>query len=315
MNRLKRLSFVGLEVLGSGIMAYASVVAVTYFFDPDPLRGLLWIASLVGAVGWWLLQLGIRLNHGYASDGLDQADAGPWVLWFRAFVGDRGFAFLPFAKALAQPWARTHEQLVLSMLRHLGTPVAVAQPGRSVAPLGAHRIRLDEEDWQAQVSLLLEDTELACFVASGSRHLAWELREAFSRLPAHRVLISIPGRWSFQRRLAYTSFRNSVVDVVADLPRDLPKESRFIAFSEQREAAFVAPEDLPPSGGGRPSGLAGPVERSLAAALGRAYGFVPPEVYSLDRFQAHLPRRVWLMLGLWSGAGLLAIVLFLLGEI
>jgi hypothetical protein len=128
-------------------------------------------------------------------------DRRPPVLYLRSFTDDRAAAAVDpvrDADRAAVPGIEmieidSREQLLATVLGSLGPVVTVGLPHERIPPLGATRLYLPAGDWQPRVVQLMDLSSLVVIRLGEGASLWWEFAYCVSHLPAHKVIVLLPG--------------------------------------------------------------------------------------------------------------------------
>jgi hypothetical protein len=220
------------------------------FFLTSPIVGvlLLGIAEHFGLT--WRL-----CNRQFNAADAEAKDPRPPILYLRPFKADRirfstlrtrtnlfrrflGFfstAALLDADSATRP---TGEELIVSVIDLLGPVIAVGKPGESVAPGGAARLYLDDDEWQDVVREYMKRSQLILLFAGTTPHFAWEIEALFRNEPFVPTLMFLP----FFRR-----YRQRKVDQFAaifteasglELPENL-EDARAVFFPNRAKVVVL----------------------------------------------------------------------------
>jgi hypothetical protein len=200
----------------------------------------------------FLLQYGKRLAAEDAASVLAR-DKRPMVLILRAFAVDKKGFFSGAGSEL------NLEQNLVSILSSIGPVVAVGRPGEPLAPSGAARLYIQNENWKHKVIQLMDEAKVVVLVlfsenlslkAHAYEGFRWEIQEAMRRLDPRKLLIILPaatrlvhsvGSYSFHTRKAYRLTRQKSFEAYAclirsALPYQLPvsvEKAHFLYFNEE----------------------------------------------------------------------------------
>lgn len=86
----------------------------------------------------------------------------------------------------------SHERAVARALRSVGPLVAIGKPGERVAPFGAARIYVGDDEWRETVMKLLKKAALVVLQPEASEGTWWELNAVAKHVDARRVLMLVP---------------------------------------------------------------------------------------------------------------------------
>jgi hypothetical protein len=104
---------------------------------------------------------------------------------------------------------RTEEEELSYALNWIGPTIAVAHPGETLPPAGIPRLKLDPDNWQAEVSFLLRRARLVVVRCGSSRNssdgywptdrsegvsggIGWELSAAISEVHPDKLILLVP---------------------------------------------------------------------------------------------------------------------------
>jgi hypothetical protein len=163
-------------VFVSGAMA---VVAATLVFSFALIRLTL--------KGGRRLRVRARRAAMQPADTIVAEDARPAVLFLRSFETEHvplTGARLPWTLRGFDPGAEygTLEEMIVLGMTYLGPVVAVADPSRADAPVGAARWRLSDDDWQRFVEMQIARARFIVVGLAETSGLWWEI-EALKRSP------------------------------------------------------------------------------------------------------------------------------------
>ncbi|MEO7114671.1 MAG: TM2 domain-containing protein [Caldimonas sp.] len=153
------------------------------------------IAVLV-VVAWRLW----RLSRQYGAIDADEAmalDPRAPVLYLRSFADD-GDALIGETSKWLRLGARiampvTPEQEMADLLDAVGPVVAIGKPGEPLPELGAARLYVSNEQWQAKVQELMQKARLVVLRLGSSPGLIWEIEQVLAHLPRQRLVFAVLG--------------------------------------------------------------------------------------------------------------------------
>jgi hypothetical protein len=209
-----------LALLATGILAVAGLCMLAGCFgsgiDWRVRLELAFGGALLSPVGAALLQFAKKLRAQDALSVLAHDNRQP-VLYLRSFLDDSAAATVPHQEITS--WfggADTEEEQLAQVLGQIGPVVAIGRPGELLPELGASRLYVGDDEWQAVVSRLMAVSRLVVLRAKRTRGLFWEAEHAASRLRPEQILFLVP------RDLDYAAFRASTDHW---FPRGLPAEA------------------------------------------------------------------------------------------
>lgn len=127
---------------------------------------------------------------------VDQINAfeSPPVLYLRSFDDDR--------RAARIKGALTEEEHLRSVVSQIGPFVAIGRPGESLPSVGAMRVYVGDERWQATVEDLLRTAKLVIIRTGGTHGLGWEIERAVRVLPPERLVVLVDSTRELRNLLA-----------------------------------------------------------------------------------------------------------------
>ena len=129
----------------------------------------------------------------------------------------------------------TVEDRLARIMHRFGPFVAIGKPGEELPEMGAARMYVGDDDWQAVVSHLLNRPDtLAVLQAGETQGLRWELSRIGCDLKPDQVLLFLPfGLWSNRRRREkqYDAFRAWAEECLPVALPDRLDGSCFIYFT------------------------------------------------------------------------------------
>ena len=151
-----------------------------------------------------------------SAQSVDEAqaeDPRPPVVYLRSFEDDgkqlegEGIGY-ELADALRAIIRQSKEQRLRKVLSKLGPLVAIGRPGEQLAELGAARMYVSDDDWQAVVEDLVHKSGAVVLQAGQSAGLKWEFSKVIASLDPSRVLLFLPFRLvsARKREAMYQSF-------------------------------------------------------------------------------------------------------------
>jgi len=141
-----------------------------------------------------------RRSRQYGALGADEAmarDPRPPVLYLRSFaddgealIGEQAW-WMRFGAAIAAPVSP--EQEIAKLLAALGPVVAIGKPGEPLPELGAARLYVSDDAWQAKVQELMKKSRLVVVRLGASPGLLWEIEQVLAHLPRQRLVLALLG--------------------------------------------------------------------------------------------------------------------------
>ena len=191
---------------GYGAMAALSVGAY---------RGSVYGAIAGGVIAWALMRYGalafaIATRHAQASAlSVLQRDPRPPVVYLRSFSADHAAAPSPYRLvwrwwrallrgAIVTPrfWVQqrewTFEEVLVEGMGLMGPVVTIGRPGERLPSLGAARMYLTDDGWEAAVAAFLRQAQIVCLHLGTSPGLMWELSFSVRESLLARTLLVFP---------------------------------------------------------------------------------------------------------------------------
>lgn len=165
-------------------------------------------------------------------------DPRPPVLYLRSFADD-GAVLLGDASSLARRSAALiaptdPEQEMSMILGAIGPVIAIGKPGEPLPELGAARLYVSNDAWQAKVCELMRMARLVVLRIGASPGLLWEIEQALAIVPHQRLVFAMLGGTALapelQQRLAPTLGASAT----AALPEARPKEWMRFLYRDPR---------------------------------------------------------------------------------
>lgn len=193
----------------------------------------------VGLLGYFN---GIRLASSSAEALLQQDPRAPivFVRSFRDEQGDKnvgGFLrSLQTAFKIAgrsgstntiSTWGPTFQWQLNKLLREVGPYVAIGRPGEQLAGMGAARMYVADDEWQAVISELFGESRLIIMRMGKTPGLRWELKQLRLHIDPCKLLFILP-----HKPADYEAFRQWANK---ELPKPMPEAmptSRFMVLDD-----------------------------------------------------------------------------------
>ncbi len=145
-------------------------------------------------LAWRLWRRTQRMEAPDAAEAM-AADQRPPILYLRSFADDGAVAleegkdWFSRAKIAALVQPTTPEQELAAILSTVGPLIAIGRPGESWPELGAARLYVPDDQWQARVLALMDQAGLVVLRLGNSLGLRWEVEQALDRLPRQRLVL------------------------------------------------------------------------------------------------------------------------------
>lgn len=228
----------GRKLRGQGILAllvgFALIAcwgACALLIPPQALEFRLYVGylSLGGLIGIYLGISWLRLSSQHLAPNAEQLlqrDPRPPVVYLRPFDADDNDPVPPghwdyfkgegtFQQALG---ASEEEQLAVAM-NELGPFIAIGKPYDTLPKLGAARIRVADEQWQAKVSEWVSRAQLIVLRLGFTKGVEWEIAHILEHAPPEKLVLLLP----FTPANGYDTFREQMRE---RFKRDLPEIKR-----------------------------------------------------------------------------------------
>ncbi len=166
-------------------------------FDASDLSVAVSLAGIVLVVVAWRLWRRSRQHEALDADEAMSLDPRPPVLYLRSFVDD-GQAMLDGDLSLPQRLMgrllpMSPEQELAAILGRVGPLVAIGKPGEPLPELGAARLYVAHDRWQAKVIELMRRARLVVVRVGSSPGVLWEIERALDSLPRQRLVLAVLG--------------------------------------------------------------------------------------------------------------------------
>ena len=174
------------------IAALLSLLIESRWPDAVPASALAW--GVFGALGSPMLIGGIRMINrsrqlrAAHAPVVSAPDTRPPVLYLRAFDADARLAAPPPLAQINPFVISTGEENLIEALQGIGPVIAIGRPGEPLPPLGAQRIYVGDDAWQAKVLDLMAQARLVVLMIGTGEGLWWEIEQALTRLPPPQVV-------------------------------------------------------------------------------------------------------------------------------
>jgi hypothetical protein len=136
-----------------------------------------------------------RLDALSADEVLRRDPRAP-VLYLRSFADDGAAAFERTQPDWRGRWQRrlefaTPEQELADLLDSAGPLIAIGKPGESLPELGAARLYVSHDRWQAEVLRLMARSALVVLRLGESAGVLWELEQVLALVPRQRLMLVV----------------------------------------------------------------------------------------------------------------------------
>lgn len=167
------------------------------------------LGAVAGQAAAWVVSIGLFLlilllgrrsaqHEAATAEEVMQRDPRPPVVYLRSFQDDGQALHAPFdpggiGRRIAGVVLRTPEQELADVLAHVGPVIAIGKPGERLPELGAARLYVSHEAWQAKVHTLLDAAALVVLRVGRSEGVRWEIEQTLARVPPSRRLFVLLG--------------------------------------------------------------------------------------------------------------------------
>lgn len=146
-----------------------------------------------GRAGVVLLRRGWKYDAIPAEKLLEQDKRSP-VVYIRSFKDDNKIIVTSSrARSLFSvfQWAAaiSAEQELAMIMNRVGPVVAIGKPGESLPELGAARLYVGDDEWQAKITDLMKQARLVVIRAGATANLWWEIDQCAKLLPPRQLLL------------------------------------------------------------------------------------------------------------------------------
>ena len=221
--------------LGAGAATYATYAFRREQFSVDDVQMVLLLLIAAGGA----LGVGRKLMAPSAENLLAADHRNP-VVYLRPFDEDaRMVQHHPVGRRKGgrrianSSRPASHEKSIAKILRDIGPFVAVGAPGDALAPLGAARLYLGDDQWQEEVEALVRRASAVILVPEISDGTRWEVTKVAQWVDPRRVLMLVPN--PALRPLGYARIQALTAEKIAvALPLDCAEVNAFM-FNERSE--------------------------------------------------------------------------------
>jgi hypothetical protein len=191
------------KFLGTALIVAAPFLAIAAFlillaFIADYRFLILGAVLLVGGAGK-LIETGRRMR---AIDGWEllQRDRRPPVIFLRPFAEDDRLMYdRPLGKqeggtltGRSSQKRATREPKIKRAMNRIGPFVAAGRPGETLAPLGAARLYVSDQQWQQTIGALVRQAAAVVLEPEASPSTIWEVDLVAALVDPRRLLLLVP---------------------------------------------------------------------------------------------------------------------------
>jgi len=169
----------------------------------NPLLGIL-SNGFLGGLGSLLFFLAVKcFNRGkkyqvVTAQALTAHDTRPPVLYLRSFQDDpiaASSTLAPVIRALLPLPSHTvvtEEEQLAMVMNEIGPFIAIGKPGEPLPELGAARLYVGDDEWQATIATLMARAQLVILRAGETAGFWWEVQRATQAVKPERLVFLIP---------------------------------------------------------------------------------------------------------------------------
>lgn len=148
----------------------------------------------LGVISWRMWRRAQQYEAINADEAMARDPRSP-VLYLRSFKDDGAAVLEPGAQKIMQRVMSvieppSPEQEIADILGHLGPVVAIGKPGEPLPRLGAARLYVAHDRWQAKVDELMANAALVVVRIGDSPGVLWEIERVLAVLPRQRVVFA-----------------------------------------------------------------------------------------------------------------------------
>jgi hypothetical protein len=239
-----------LYYLASGVIFVLGLflAGVLFNWKPTSIPTLCFMFLFVWPACSALFYKARRLAHPTVPSVITRDSRRP-ILLLRSFADDgKRFGFKTTLSA------NTQEGELAEHLRKLGPVIAIGKPGEELTEIGATRIYVPHDQWQAVVLQLLEWCRCAVIrTGSHTQGLVWEMTTAREVLPPEKLVVELPlsaaeatDYSGDSSSASYTAFCRTMRESMGVQMPSAVKGYRFVAFDTEWRPRPVKPADFEP---------------------------------------------------------------------
>jgi hypothetical protein len=179
---------------GSLYLLAAIVLIVGQFLLPDLPFGLGMLAAMVGGLVIFIALFRAKQYFQVSADSLLGRDKRPPVLFLRSFSDDPKVTAAAGIshEGLAQLIDFSVETRLANHFMQFGPFIAVGSPQETVPQVGAARVKLSDEEWQAAVTTWMETSSAIVMYAGTTHWVGWELKRIIESGWTNKLIILFP---------------------------------------------------------------------------------------------------------------------------
>ncbi len=162
------------------------------------------IGGTISFLGVYVFNFGRRMVTPTAAEKLRRDPRCP-ILYLRSFSEDkltRNTHMMVLPGLVLLRTLRTEEEQISRTFDRLGPVIAIGAPGEKLPPLGAARLQVPQEQWQAEVRALMAKAQLLLIKAGTTPGVCLEIRLSVEQNRPESLLLLVP-----VEQRPYESFR------------------------------------------------------------------------------------------------------------
>lgn len=188
--------------------------------------GLSGLIALFAVGALWFYRRSLQHEAPGAAQAMAD-DPRPPVLYLRSFQDDGRMLITDQGGAAAQKLLgaltpTSAEEELASTLERVGPVAAIGKPGEPLPELGAARLYVGHDVWQAEVSALMRQAALVVVRVGASPGVLWEINQALEHLPRERLVLVLLGSAPLAPQIAERLAAVLGQDFAAALPAPAP---------------------------------------------------------------------------------------------
>lgn len=129
-----------------------------------------------------------------SAEALLERDTRPPVVYIRSFMDDH--QIMPasgvrrwLAEVFAWTVAVSAEQELSIIMSRVGPVVAIGKPGEPLPELGAARLYVGDDQWQAKITAMMQQSRLVVVRLGSTANLWWEIDQAMKLVPRRDIIL------------------------------------------------------------------------------------------------------------------------------
>lgn len=226
----------GIGLLLVGIFALFLAHGVKKQATAESESFLLFLVVPVFGLTTWLARRVIRRSRKhmspYASELVSRDGRRP-ILLLRSFQDDDRIIvgnsiWNPFNLLIGR--GRSFEEVLAAILNRYGPLIAIGRPGETAPPVGAARMYVPQDHWQAEVLQLIDSSRLVVVQLGNTNGLAWELEQLVRMGKMDKVVIALPPLATDELWLRWQVFSDMLEDKTSMQFSGFPPADALFAY-------------------------------------------------------------------------------------